>query len=78
MLHEFFRKYWDIKHSVRYIFDMWKSKTIKKSNKQSELDWPVLQEFNTNSDMHAWEIPYAHSYEGPRSGLTYVVSNTLR
>ena len=77
MLHEYFKNYWDKIHSVRYIFDMWKAKAIKNANKKSELDWPVPQHWNTNSEIHAWEVPYIHSYEGPCGGPPYGVFNTM-
>ena len=32
------KKYWDKNHLVRYIFDMWKAKAIKKANTESDID----------------------------------------
>ena len=71
VLHTFFKGYWDTNYSVRYIADMWKSKTIKKANKKGELVWPVPRDWNTDDNIKAWGPANVNTYEGPCGGPQY-------
>ena len=47
VLHPYFKGYWDKKHSVRLIDDMWKKKTVRNANQKDEANWPVPESWQT-------------------------------
>ena len=68
VLHPYFKGYWDKKHSVRLIDDMWKKKTVRNANQKDEANWPVPESWQTGINVSTWAPSYDISYEGPSGG----------
>ena len=79
VLHPYFKGYWNKKHSISKVSDMWKRKTIRNANQKDEANWPVPDNWVTGNNTATWEPSFANSYEGPCGGPDiYGPSNALK
>ena len=68
VLHQYFKGYWDKKHSIRSIQNMWKKKIIRKANQIDEVSWPVPDKWEIGINLATWAPSFEHSFEGPSGG----------